>query len=398
MNVAGVVAEYNPFHKGHAYQLRKIREIFGEDTGIVCVMSGDFVQRGEPALFSKFARAEAAVRCGADLVLELPVPYSLASAERFAQGAVHILGRLGIVDDLVFGSESADIALIEDTADCLLTQACDERIREILETGCSYPTARSMALSQLLGKPDLTKTPNDNLGIEYVKAIRQFGYSMTPFAIKRMGAMHDQVSEGSIKSGSEIRGILQSGAHISDYIPAPAMEIYGREMEQGRNPMFIQQLETAILSRLRMCKPSDFGQLLDAAEGLDGKLYQACRRLTGLNEIYDSVKSKRYTHARIRRMTMSAALGITKLDYQPENLYARVLALNHRGRTILRRSDSARSIDVISKPAVIRTLEKGKQLMFEKTADAHDLYVLGYEDSSARVGERDWMTSPIFVE
>ena len=392
MNIAGIVAEYNPFHKGHAYQIQKIREIYGEDCGIICVMSGDFVQRGEPAMFSKYARAEAAVRCGADLVLELPVHCSVASAERFAQGAVQILGRLGVVDFLVFGSESGEVDTLIETAQLLSGAAFDHKVKQCLETGCSYPAARSMALQELLNGRDVTVNPNDNLGVEYIRATQKFGYSMEPVAIRRIGAMHDTVSEGNIKSGSEIRSIVGSGLDYEAYIPSAAYAVYEKEM-----PIFSEQLDTAILSRLRMLRQSDFAMLPDAVEGLENRLSTACRTETSLQAIYDSVKSKRYTHARIRRMVMCAALGITKQDYTEDNLYARVLALNEQGGKILRMSDGRRRIDVISKPAAARELGVAQRRMFEKTALSHDLYVLGYNETELRRGEADWVTSPVFV-
>ena len=398
MKIGGIVTEYNPFHKGHAYQIRKIRELYGDDIGIVCVMSGDFVQRGEPAVFSKYARAEAAVRCGADLVIELPVAYSVASAERFASGAVNILGRLGVVDYLFFGSESGDCDRIEKTAELLLTPLFDDRVKEILETGCSYPVARSEALRELNNGEDITIHPNDNLGVEYVKAIKRCGFAIKPVAIKREGAMHDRLYDGEMKSGSELRGLMRSDEKIIDFVPNAAFEIYDREMKRGCGPVSLGNLETAMLSRLRMTPSSAFAALPDSAEGLENKLYEACRTRTNLNDIYDAGKSKRYTHARIRRMVMNAVLGITKRDYEEDNLYARILALNEKGGRILRESENHRSIDVISKPSVARTLSSEKLRLFEKTADAHDLYVLAYGNETMRVGEKDWSTSPIFVK
>lgn len=398
MKIGGIVTEYNPFHKGHAYQVQKIRELYGNDTAIVCVMSGDFVQRGEPAIFSKYARAEAAVRCGADLVIELPVAYSVASAERFAAGAVRILGRLGIVDYLVFGSESEDCAAIEKTAKLLLTDEFHHKVKEILETGCSYPTARSAAIREMNDGVDVTTNPNDNLGVEYVKAIKQYGFSMQPVPIKRVGAMHDMVYDGELKSGSEIRSLLRDDFCVQDYVPAEANEIYSRESEMGRGPVTIKKLETALLSRLRMIPLSVFRDLPDAVEGLENRLHSSCRTEARLGDIYDTVKSKRYTHARIRRMVMNAALGITKQDYLEDNFYARVLALNECGGRILRESEKLRTIDVISKPSSARVLSKDQLALFEKTADAHDLYVLGYQNEAMRIGEQDWKTSPIYIK
>ena len=397
MKIVGIVAEYNPFHKGHAYQLQKVRELYGEDTAIVCVMSGDFVQRGEPAVFSKYARAEAAVRCGADLVIELPLHCSIGSAERFADGAVSVLGRLGVVEHLVFGSEIEDAALLEHTAELLSSPEFDHRIKYYLQTGCSYPTARSKVLTELMDGVDVTVTPNNNLGVEYIRAIKRHGYPMTPQPILRVGAMHDAAYDGDMKSGSELRGLMRNGSNIASYVPREALEIYIREAEQGRGPVKLEDLESAMLSRLRMLPYDAYSALPDASEGLERKLYRACREESTLGKIYDTVKSKRYTHARIRRMTMCAALGITAEDYRRDALYARVLALNERGSRVLKLSEKQRSIDVISKPAAARALSDDCFAAFSKAANGHDLYVLAYENEVMRSGERDWKTSPIFI-
>ena len=239
MKIVGIVAEYNPFHKGHAYQLQKVREIYGEDTAIVCVMSGDFVQRGEPAVFSKYARAEAAVHCGADLVIELPLHISIGSAERFADGAIRILGNLGVVEHLVFGSERDDIALLMRTAECLSHPDYDNLVKMQLENGCSYPTARSNALRELLQGDDPTCMPNDNLGVEYIRAVRRHGFDLKPQTILRKGAMHDKSYEGSMKSGSELRHLLLSGENISDFAGNAGRQRPGVLIQLG-NSDFIQ--------------------------------------------------------------------------------------------------------------------------------------------------------------
>ena len=396
MKIVGIVAEYNPFHKGHAYQIHKIKEIFGENTAVVCVMSGDFVQRGEPAIFSKYARAEAAVRCGADLVLELPVAYSIASAERFAEGAVGILGRLGVVEHLVFGSETADTAAIIATAETIGTPMYEEQLRAYLKEGCSYPTARASALREVMGR-DIVCSPNDNLGVEYIRAIRRNGFTMTPYALQRIGAMHDAVTTGDMKSGSELRAVLAEKGTLGGLVPEAANLIYLRECAEGRGPVLLQNLEQAILARLRMLCEADFCNLPDASEGLENRLYKACKRESRLTDLYDSVKSKRYAHARIRRMTMCAALGVTQADYQSSHLYGRVLALNEQGARVLSRSGEEGILPIISKPSAARQLSDGTKALFEKTANAHDLYVLGYHNYQYSTGEMDWKTSPIFV-
>ncbi len=396
MKIVGIVAEYNPFHKGHAYQIDKIREIFGADTAVVCVMSGDFVQRGEPAVFSKYARAEAAVRCGADLVLELPVQYAVSSARRFAEGAVSVLGKLGVVDTLVFGSESGDTRALVRTAEVHDNPVFDALVKAALESGCSYPVARSAALRELLGE-DVTVTPNDNLGVEYIRTILEAGYGMTPMAVKRVGAMHDEIYDGEMKSGSEIRSMVRSGEAFRDVVPEAAYAVYTQEQQAGRGPVFAETLEPMLLARLRMLRLSDFAALPDAAEGLERKLYEACRTGCSLEEIYSKAKSKRYTHARIRRMVLNAALGIRGEDYNINCLYARVLALNSRGGRVLRLAEDAAGLPIISKPGTVRQLDWDVQRGFELTARAHDLYVLGYEQPGQRTGDGDWKTGVVFV-
>ena len=221
---------------------------------------------------------------------------------------------------------------------------------------------------------------------------------MTPQPVMRVGAMHDMLYDCQMKSGSELRSLLRNGACICDYVPKAAYDIYVREIEQGNGPVTVNKLECAILSRLRMLPFDVFAALPDASEGLERKLYRACRRETSLEKVYDTVKSKRYTHARIRRMTMCAALGVHAADYEKDNLYARVLALNEKGARVLKLSEKQRTIDIISKPAAARELSAECLEMFSKGADAHDLFVLAFDAESARRGELDWTTSPVFVK
>lgn len=398
MTIAGIVAEYNPFHLGHEYQIQETRRILGEDTAIVCVMSGDFVQRGEPAIFSKYARAEAAVRCGVDLVIELPLPWSVASAERFAEGAIQILGKLGCVDYLSFGSETGNLKGLLRVTETLELSAFNRRLRELLSLGISYPSAREQALREFIGEDaDFVQCANDTLGIEYLKAIRRGGFSIEPIAIKRMGAGHDEISEQIVKSGSELRMMLKSGQSIGDHLPEQANQVFLKEIQQGRGPISNEDLEPMILSRLRMLDQQAFSSVPDAAEGLEQKLYAACQEESSLEAVYSRAKSKRYTHARIRRMTLCAALGLQKelLDTPPE--YARIHAFNERGRDVLNRAKKTAMIDIISKPATGRDLNGNARNAFLLTEKAHDLYVLGFKNASFRSGGQGWRTSPMYI-
>ena len=190
---------------------------------------------------------------------------------------------------------------------------------------------------------------------------------------------------------------MTDGNDIKDFVPEEAYDVYLREMKDGKGPVCLKKLESAMLSRLRMIPFDTYARLPDAAEGLEHKLYKACRKETNLEKIYDTVKSKRYTHARLRRMVMCAVLGITGADYGKDGLYARVLALNERGGRVLKLSEKLRNIEVISKPSAAREMSEDPLSLFCKAADAHDLYVLAYDNETQRRGEADWVTSPIYI-
>ena len=396
MKIAGIVAEYNPFHLGHQYQIQETRRKLGEDSGIVCVMSGDFVQRGEPAVFSKFARAESAVRFGADLIVELPLPWCMSSAEQFAAGAVRILNGLGVVDVLSFGSECGDAARLEEIAACLCGEEYRLELRRFLNERLPYAVCRQKAVEKILGPEHaaVLSSPNDNLAVEYLKAIRRYELPITPLAVRRTGAGHDAFTAGDIRSGAELREILTHGEDISPFLPREAYDTFQREVQQGRGPVTPSTLEPLLLSRLRMLPETAFAAVPDAGEGLEHKLSAACGTLSSLEDIYAHVKSKRYTHARIRRMTLSAALGIKKEQLYESPPYARILAFNDIGASILRTAKGTCGIPILSKAARIKALESPAQAIFELTAKAHDLYVLAYQNQIFRLGGQDWQESP----
>ena len=365
----------------------------------MCVMSGDFVQRGEPAIFSKFARAEAAVRCGADLVVELPLPWCMASAERFAHGAIHILGSLGVVDYLSFGSESGDITTLEQVADCLDSELFRTGLSRFLDEGMPFAACRQAVVRGIMGPEPaaLLAQPNDNLGVEYLKGIRRGGFPMKPIAVKRMGAGHDERTDDVMKSGFELRSMLRNGENTVEHLPEAAYNVFAEEIRQSRGPVTLNDLEPMVLSRLRMLDKRAFAVLPDATEGLEGKLYAACEEENSLEGIYARAKSKRYTHSRIRRMTMYAALGLTKDLFDTAPGYVRILALNERGRSVLKRAKKTAMIEIINKPAFVRDLAGSVGKTFVLTAKAHDLYVLGYKNTSFRTGNQDWKASPRYI-
>jgi len=288
VNIAGIVCEYNPFHKGHEYQIAETRRILGADSGIVCVMSGDFVQRGEFAVFPKHARAKAAVKCGADLVVELPVPWAAASAEKFALGAVSVLAGSGVCSHLSFGSETGDISGLEETVGILSDPKINEKIAGYLQDGISYAAARQKAAEEIAGKNiGHLKSPNDILAVEYIKAIKALGVNIEPMAVRRIGAKHDGETENGFASASFIRESLLNGEDIKDFLPEKAFSVFSREIEEGRGPVTLENAEVAILSRLRAMTEEEYNSLPENSEGLANRLRKNGRALGSVQEIMD---------------------------------------------------------------------------------------------------------------
>lgn len=400
MSVIGIVGEYNPFHYGHKHHVAETKRLLGEDCPVVCAMSGDFIQRGEAAVYSKFARAEAAVRSGVDLVLELPPAWALSSAEGFARGAVGLLGSIGVVTHLSFGSECGEVEPLETLAEILLDPLIGADIRRELEAqeGIPFAAARQRAVAKRAGElSGQLETPNNILAVEYIKAVYEQGLSIKPVTVQRFGSGHDKMSESGHKSAAEIRRALANGADISASVPGSAYEIYRREDKLGRGPVLMENLESAMISRLRMLPDSAFAALPDAGEGLNNRLARAAREESGLDAVIAAAKSKRYALSRIRRMVMCAVLGISADMSRETPPYARVLAANARGCALLRDMDGKARIPVITKPAAVKELGAECREVFDRSSSAHDLYVLGYSAKEERRGGADWRTSPKIV-
>ena len=318
MKTAAVICEYNPFHYGHKFQLEQTRAQGA--THIVSVMSGDFTQRGDAAVCDKFARAETALENGADLVLELPVRYSLCAAEGFARGAVGIISALGCVDMLSFGSESGDIAALREAAGAVEYAVRSDFFQLLMTNGKSYPAALAEAVNKFY-TPDVYETissPNNTLAVEYIKALDDIGSAIEPVTVLREGAQHDSAeTAGNFASASAIRKLILSGEDYSAFAP-----------DIGSPAADLRRLEPAILAKLRMMKPEDFEQVYDSAAGLGDRLYKAVRRAGTLEELYFLTKTRRYTLARIRRAVLCAFLGVEKKMLREKDAYIR-LSLIH---------------------------------------------------------------------
>ena len=325
MKIVGILCEYNPLHLGHAKQMAMIRAASGEDTAIVCLMSGNFVQRGHPAIFDKELRARAALEAGADLVLELPVQYCLSSAEGFAAGAVSILGTF--CHEMSFGAEHPDREALMATAAALLSPDFPRHLRRHLDAGLSFPAARAKALADMGTDNTLLSSPNDILAVEYCKAILAQNSPMRPAPIQREGGYHDEQADAQNPSATALRVLIENGKDFQPFVPTNLFEEAAiHTLGHG---------EKAVLARLRTMTDAEFEALPYGSEGLWRKLMHECRQKNSLEDILTAVKSKRYTRTRLDRMVMCAFLGLTKADLSSPAPYARVLGFTDRGQQVL---------------------------------------------------------------
>lgn len=397
MSVIGIVGEYNPFHYGHMHHITETKKLMGEDCPVVCAMSGDFIQRGEAAVYSKFARAEATVRSGVDLVLELPLPWVLSSAEGFARGAVGMLGATGVVTHLSFGSECGEVEVLETIAETLIDPLIGADIRAELasDEGIAFAAARQRAVAKRLGEMSCQlETPNNILAVEYIKAIYNLGLNLKPVTIQRFGSGHDELSGEGYKSAAEIRRMISGGKDIASELPESAYAVYRREEKLGRGPVTPESLESAIISRLRMLPDKAYAALPDTGEGLHNRIARAAKEECSLDAILAAGKSKRYALSRIRRIIMCAALGISAQMSAETPPYARVLAANSRGCSLLRDMGEKSRIPVITKPAEVKSCGDECRGLFELGSAAHDLYVLGYGRTRRTKGRRGLANEP----
>lgn len=378
MKVAGIVAEYNPFHNGHEAMVQACRE--NGATHVVAVMSGNFVQRGSVAMMDKRSRAEAAIKGGVDLVLELPVPWAVATAERFAYGGVSVLNALGVVDELCFGAECVDKARFLTAVTALQDPAVDAKIQEELGGGMSYPAARANAVSALYGETflPLLEGPNNILGLEYVKALQVLNSKMDFRPMLRNGAGHDALKvTGEFASASALRIRLERGDESAfQYMPDSTVHIFERQKEVGRAPVAQDECERAILSRLRMLTPAEIAKAPDVSEGLENRIYNAIQSATSLEELYTIVKTKRYTHSRIRRIVTALYLGIAPEDRNGAVPYVRVLGFNEQGRVLLKAAKDVATLPIVTKAAQFKTLSQEANKVFTLECKATDLYNL----------------------
>ncbi len=328
MSIIGIVSEFNPFHMGHKYLIDAVK---GEGDTVVCVMSGNFVQRGEPALFPKEVRVRAALYNGADIVLELPFVYATASAECFAFNAVKILNDFGC-DKLAFGTESATATELEKVVNIINNPDFDEKLKQHLETGVSYPTARQLALNEYETSFDIS-TPNNILAVEYVKAIKKLNSKMEICPVVRVGAGYNDEQEiNGIASATHIRKLIKENKDFSEYVPKNIYEIYCSALNNGEylNP---DKFNISALALLRTNGVNS--KTANMAEGLENRIKTAIKSSVSLEEIYANAKTKRYTHSRIRRAVLCATLNVSEDVLKISVPYCRLLGFNQEANSKL---------------------------------------------------------------
>lgn len=393
MSVTGIICEYDPLHTGHARLMAQARD--GGASAVVCAMSGNFTQRGGFALADKCARAEMAVSCGADLVLELPTVWAMATAERFAQGGVDLLCRTGVVTELLFGSESGDLAALTRVADCLEGSAFPAALAALPEDGRPFAARRQHALASLLGPADasLLESPNNTLAVEYLRALRRLRAPLSARTVRRTGAQHGQAPSGGFASASYLRRLLAAGAwqEAAAYLPPPAAEVLRRQQAAGRLTDGAL-CERAILARLRTMTQADWRRLDRGGEGLGNRLYQAARTGATLAEVLAAAKTKRYPMARLRRLVLAAWLDLPE---PPDRVpYLRVLAANEAGRRLLRQMRD-HGAPVLTKPADAAALGPDAAALFAVESRCTDLYVLARPSADQMAPGQDWRTTPV---
>ena len=385
MKIAAIIAEYNPFHLGHKYQVDTIREQLGDDTAIVAIMSGNFTQRGELAIADKTVRARAAIDSGVNLVLELPFPFSMSSAELFAQSGVRIANALGVVDYLVFGSECGDIDELASIAEVMMSKEyslmLDSLSSDPLLKEFGYPELCSIALNNIYGK-EVSRdfySPNNILAIEYIKALKKENSGIIAYTIKRKGAGYlDSHSDGQqFQSATSIRSaIIGKQRSAFDYIPKNAKEVFVEAILEGKMPSDSARLDLAVISSLRLNSPSDWVDIHDAGGGLYNRLCDISAEATSISDLVSLAETKKYTKARIRRAIWNTYFGVTSSDVKGLPRYTQVLAMDTVGQTVLREIKKMSDFPVITKPSSFRDYDFDVISQKELSNKADSVYAL----------------------
>lgn len=364
MKVTGIIAEYNPFHNGHAYQIQEARKMTGADY-IVVVMSGDFTQRGVPAIIDKYSRTEMALKAGADLVIELPLYYASGSAEFFANGAISILDKLGVVDSLLFGSECGDIQLLTDIADILINkkEILDHGIKEKVKSGISYPLARIRTIEEIVPNAfehvDAMGQPNNILGFEYIRALKNRNSKIIPYTNRRNGSgYHDRMVTNILSSALAIRSSIEANDSlemVKDQMPDYVYEILQRNFKKTF-PVYNEDISALLKYKLLLDAQEGYYNYADISPDFSDKIEKNLSKYISYNQYCDLLKTKDITYARVGRCLLHILLNIRKdnLHTYVDNdftFYARMLGFRKSSGELLSEIKKNSSIPLISKLA-----------------------------------------------
>jgi len=391
--ILAIIAEYNPFHNGHLYHLQKSKKELKPDYSI-CIMSGNFCERGDTSIIDKWSKTETALKCGFDMVIELPVLYSISSAENFAEGSLKILDAFDDVT-LSFGSETGDLDSLKNIANILYNEPKEYKtiLSHELSKGVSYPKARENALLIYLNDvrkyANLLSCPNNILGIEYLKAIKKLKSKVTPYTVKRIDAGYNSLKiKDRLASATAIRNLLKENQDVKKLIPTPSFNIISENINNGTVINDISVFEKEIIYTLRKMSIQEISNLQDVTEGLENVIKQAANNCNNLEDLIESIKSKRYTRSRIQRILLYSILNITKKDIQDSyrtKPYVRVLGVSNRGKHLLSYiSDPKSKYPVVTSVKKFMDSNNNKILknMLEKDILASNIYTLGYENDS----------------
>lgn len=398
--VLGIVGEYNPFHNGHLYHLEESKKMTSSNY-TVAIISGNFTQRGSTAIIDKWSRAEMAIKNGVDLVIELPALYATSSAENFADGAIKILDSLKVVDYISFGAETSDIDILNNFADILYKEPLKYRsfLTHELKKGISFPKARENALLMYLNGNrkfiNVLSSPNNILGIEYIKALKKHKSNIKPISIARFETGYNDVTySGNIASATAIRNIVKNGGFeaLRKLLPNSSYSVLIDNIKQGHIVSDLSVFEKQIIYNLRSMYTEEIAELAEVSEGLEHSLKNAADSCNTLEELLNKIKSKRYTSTRLQRILLYSILNITKKDIELSKKtmpYIRVLGLNKRGKFLISEIAKANpKLEIVTsvKKFVDKTTNKNMKSMIEKDIWATDVYTLGYQfDSSSNL-------------
>lgn len=412
MNVLGIIAEYNPFHNGHLYHLQEARQKAQAD-GVICIMSGNFVQRGEPALVDKWARAKMAISQGADLVFELPVLYATRSAYWFAKGGILSLHHTGVVTHLAFGVETPEPARLLEIAELLAKETAhfQHRLHLALKQGHSFPRARAQALpAEFTRHEELTQSPNNILALAYLQVLREEKLPLIPLMLERQGSgyLEQELTEGTLPSATALRlqlatapSFLEKLAGLNDYLPQTTIDILQNEYRSGKAPVTFHALEAQLLTLLRRATKEDLQHIVEISEGLENRIWKIAARCNTLPDFLANLKSKRYPYTRLQRFLIHLLLQYTKNENElltngPP--YLHLLGYSPKGQKLLKTIKKQTTVPLITKGSQIKQYLPNNPVLrrfWEFDVRATNLYALLYPQTPVRTGNLDYLQRPV---